>query len=364
MKVTHVAPISFGRSGLFGGGERYALELARSLARDIDCRLVTFGRESMTLREPSGLQLVVLETHRELRGNPAHPLARGLTAALRGADVVHTHHMRSAPSRLAALGARIQRQSLVTTDHGLGGGGWGGLLPRLFDLFLTVSRYSQSMLRVPDHRTRLIYGGADPRRFSPRRGVDRRGVLFVGRITPHKGIDGLIKALPKKAHLTIAGSTGHDPRFPERLYPQLLSRLAEGREIDFIGTVAEELLPDLYRSASVFVLPSVHDTCYRGHVAISELLGLTLIEAMACGTPVICSRVGGLPEVVHDGETGYIVEPGDVDGLRDRLEELLADPQRAQDMGHNGRELVMEEFTWQRCAQRCLAAYEELNGAA
>lgn len=318
----------------------------------------------MSQRDPTGLQLIVLETHREFRRNPAHPLARGLTAAMRGADVVHTHHMRSAPSRLAALGGKFQRQNLVTTDHGLGGGGWGGLLPRLFDLFLTVSRHSQNMLGVPDHRTRVIYGGADPRRFSPRRDVDRRGVLFVGRITPHKGIDRLIKALPKKAHLTIAGSTGHDRCFPERLYPQLLARLAEGREIDFVGTVEEELLPDLYRTASVFVLPSVHDTCYRGHVAISELLGLSLIEAMACGTPVICSRVGGLPEVVRDGETGYLVEPGDVDGLRDRLEELLADPQRAREMGRNGRELVMEQFTWERCAQRCLAAYEELNGAA
>jgi glycosyltransferase involved in cell wall biosynthesis len=364
MKVTHISPTSFGRAGLFGGGERYALELARALARHIDCRLVTFGRESMTRREPTGLQVSVLETYRELRGHPAHPLAGGLTAALRGADLVHTHHMRSAPSRLAALGAKFQRQSLVTTDHGLGGGGWGGLLPRMFDLFLTVSRYSQSTLGAPDHRTRLIYGGADPGRFSPRGEVDRSGVLFVGRITPHKGIDRLIEALPKKAHLTIAGSTDHDRRLPERLYPQLLARLAEGREIDMVGTVEEKLLPDLYRAASVLVLPSVHETCFRGHVAISELLGLTLIEAMACGTPVICTRVGGLPEVVRDGETGYIVEPGDVDGLRHRLEELLANPRRAREMGRNGRELVMEQFTWERCAQRCLAAYEELKGAA
>lgn len=364
MKITHVSPICFGRAGLFGGGERYALELARALARHVDCRLVTFGRESMTHREPSGLRLIVLETRRELRGHPAHPLARGLTAAVRGADVVHTHHLRSAPSRVAALGAKVRRQSLVTTDHGLGGGGWGGLLPRMFDLFLTVSHHSQITLGVPDHRTRLIYGGADPHRFSPKRDIDRRGVLFVGRITPHKGIDRLIEALPKGAHLTIAGSTGHDARLPEKLYPQLLARLARGRDIDLIGIVEDERLPDLYRAATVLVLPSVHDTCYGAHIAISELLGLSLIEAMACGTPVICSRVGGLPEVVRDGETGYVVEPGDVEGLRERLRELISDPHRAREMGRNGRDLVLERFTWERCAQRCIAAYEELNGAA
>jgi glycosyltransferase involved in cell wall biosynthesis len=94
---------------------------------------------------------------------------------------------------------------------------------------------------------------------------------------------------------------------------------------------------------------------------VSELLGLVVLEAMASGTPVICSRTGGLPEVVQHGVTGFLVEPGNVEELRDRLDELLGDPQLTTAMGRRARELVLERFTWKRCAQRCLEVYEELT---
>jgi glycosyltransferase involved in cell wall biosynthesis len=81
---------------------------------------------------------------------------------------------------------------------------------------------------------------------------------------------------------------------------------------------------------------------------------------MASGTPVVASRLDGLPEVVRDGETGFLVTPGDVDELRDRLAQLLADRVLAARMGRRGRDLLLEQFTWEACAQRCLAAYEEL----
>jgi glycosyltransferase involved in cell wall biosynthesis len=75
---------------------------------------------------------------------------------------------------------------------------------------------------------------------------------------------------------------------------------------------------------------------------------------------VLASRIDGLPEVVRDGETGFLVEPGDVTELHDRLAQLLADPALAARMGRRGREVVLEQFTWDACARRCLAAYEEL----
>ncbi|MCA1691728.1 MAG: glycosyltransferase, partial [Actinobacteria bacterium] len=96
-------------------------------------------------------------------------------------------------------------------------------------------------------------------------------------------------------------------------------------------------------------------------VPISELLGLTVLEAMASGTPVVASRLGGLPEVVVDGVTGFLVEPGEVDQLQDRLRLLLADPGLARRLGENGRDLVLRQFTWEACAERCLAAYRELG---
>jgi glycosyltransferase involved in cell wall biosynthesis len=296
-----------------------------------------------------------------LRGHPAHPIAPQLAWSLRGAQVVHTHHLRSAPSRVASVVAVLGGQHRVTTDHGLGGGGWGGLLPALFERFLTVSRFSADTLGAPPQRTRVIYGGADPARFRPDESVRRHGVLFVGRITPHKGVDRLIEALPAGTRLTVAGSAGHDPKLPERNYPRLLRELAADRDVRFTGPVDEKDLPLLHRSAAVFVLPSVDRTCYGRPVPISELLGLSVLEAMASGTPVVASRTGGLVEVVRDGETGFLVTPGDVSELQDRIQTLLGDRQLARRMGERGRALALEEFTWDRTAQRCLAAYAELD---
>ena len=131
MRVIHVGPTPFGQGGLFGGGERYPLELARSLASHIDCELVTFGRQSSVIHEAGGLRIRTLRALGWLGGHPAHPFAPALVAALRGARVVHTHHMRSLPSRMAAVLGHARRQALAVTDHGLQGDSWFGLLPRL-----------------------------------------------------------------------------------------------------------------------------------------------------------------------------------------------------------------------------------------
>ena len=92
-------------------------------------------------------------------------------------------------------------------------------------------------------------------------------------------------------------------------------------------------LPDLNRTAAVLALPSVDRTCYGREIHVSELLGLTALEAMASGTPVVASRIGSLAEVVLDGETGFLAEPGD---------------------------LVVQRFTWRACTERCLTAYQAI----
>jgi glycosyltransferase involved in cell wall biosynthesis len=362
IRIVHLAPTPFGLAGLFGGGERYPLELARSLARDVECDLVTFGPNPGVVYEPSGLRIRTLTPVRYLGGHPAHPLPAALLGAIGQADIVHTHQMRSTPSRLAAVACRAMGKQVVVTDHGLGGGGWGGLLPRLFHRFLTVSQHSADLLAAPPEKTRVIYGGADPDRFHPDPADVRSGVLFVGRLTPHKGVDRLITALPTDAELTCVGTGGHDRQLPESGYGTLLRHLATGRRVGFLDAVPDDELPLLYRRAQVFVLPSVDVTCYGRRIAISELLGLSMLEAMASGTPVICSRLGGLPEVVRDGETGFLVTPGDVGELRDRLCTLLGDRRLALRMGRAARETVLERFTWSACAARCLAEYDELLG--
>jgi glycosyltransferase involved in cell wall biosynthesis len=207
---------------------------------------------------------------------------------------------------------------------------------------------------------RVIYGGADPRRFSPEPREPRAGVLFVGRITPHKGIERLLEALPPRASLTIVGTDGHDRGPPEAGYPELLRRMAAGRDVSFRWGVDDTELARLYRRATVLAMPSVHITCYGRPVPVSELLGLAALEAMASGTPVVASRIGGLPEIIRDGDTGFLVEPGDVDALRDRLAAVLGDPALARGLGGEARAHVREHFTWDACARRCLNAYREL----
>lgn len=361
VRVIHVAPTPFGQNGLFGGGERYPLELARALASHVDCELITFGRQGGVEQESSGLRIRTLRTVGWLGGHPAHPFAPGLPGALGGARIVHTHHMRSLPSRMAALLGRARGQGLAVTDHGLQGDSWAGLLLGLFDVFLTVSAYSARELGAPAARTQVIYGGADPQRYAPDPSQTRRGVLFVGRLTPHKGVDRLLQALPDGTQLRVVGSTGHDRRPPERDYPRLLRFLARDRDVEFIGTATDDQLPALYRSAEVLALPSVERTCYGRAVRVSELLGLVALEAMASGTPVVASRIGGLPEVVDDGETGFLVPPGDVGALRERLDQILRDTSLGRRLGANARATALERFTWAKVAERCLTAYADLS---
>jgi glycosyltransferase involved in cell wall biosynthesis len=357
VRVIHVAPTEFGHGGLFGGGERYPLELARALARHIRCELITFGPRTRRWREPSGLERRMLRAV-AYPGHFAHPLAPALPGTLLGADVIHAHHPKALPGRMAALTGRALGRRVFATDHGLPGGDWGGLLPRLFDAYLLVSAFSARRLGRLPARTRLIYGGADPERYAPGPEQRREGVLFVGRLTPHKGVDRLVQALPAGVPLTLAGTFGHDRGFVSRDFPRLLSRLGEGKDLRIISPVADAELPLLYRRAAVHVLPSVFDTCYGDHEPTPELLGLAVLEAMASGTPVVASRLGGLPEVVQDGVTGFLVEPGNVPALRERILEVLGNPLLAARMGRAARELALERFTWDAVARRCLEEYE------
>ena len=128
----------------------------------------------------------------------------------------------------------------------------------------------------------------------------------------------------------------------------------------FLGGMSPLELIRSLRRAVVQALPSVDRTCYGRHVPVSELLGLVALEAMASGTPVVASRIGGLAEVVVDGETGFLVPPGDTEALAEGLARLLSDRRLAARLGANARDLVVQRFTWRACAERCLAAYETL----
>ena len=96
---------------------------------------------------------------------------------------------------------------------------------------------------------------------------------------------------------------------------------------------------------------------YGGETKVPELLGQTLLEGMACGTPAVCTNVASLPEVVEDGVTGLVVPPNDPAALRQALRWMLDHPQERASMGARARERVIRHFNWNTVVRRCLEAY-------
>jgi starch synthase len=191
---------------------------------------------------------------------------------------------------------------------------------------------------------------------------DRPYALFVGRITRQKGVTHLLAAAEKltpEAGLVLCAGAADTPE--ER---QQVAEAVEALQARRDGVVwIEEMLPreklvPLITGATVFVVPSVY-----------EPLGIVNLEAAACGTAVVASDVGGIPEVVDDGRTGLLVhyDADDVaafeTGLADRIGELIAAPDRAAAMGAAGRERVLSEFGWSAIAQQTVEVYSAVLAA-
>jgi phosphatidyl-myo-inositol dimannoside synthase len=177
-------------------------------------------------------------------------------------------------------------------------------------------------------------------------------VLFVGRLVERKGVRHLIDAMGKLApdlgaELVIVGDG------PERA---ALERLAGGTGLEgriaFRGRVPEAELKAAYGAASVLVLPAIVDS--RGD---TEGLGVVLLEAMSYGVPVVGSHVGGITDIVTDGETGLLVRPGDPAALAQALDRLARDRSLAARLGEAGARLVRERFSWPAIVARWEACY-------
>jgi alpha-maltose-1-phosphate synthase len=220
---------------------------------------------------------------------------------------------------------------------------------------------------VPPGRVRVIKNGIDTSEYSPdpgtdvlqRYGVDpgRPAVVFVGRITRQKGLPVLLRAagaLDPRAQLVICAGQPDTAELAAEV-TALVQHLQETRSgvIWLSGMLAKPEVIQLLTHATVFACPSLY-----------EPLGIVNLEAMACGTAVVASRVGGIPEVVADGETGLLVPLDDPAALAYGLNTLLGDPDRAQWMGQQGRKRAIAEFGWQAIAVQTAALYAELAGRA
>jgi alpha-maltose-1-phosphate synthase len=356
VEVTHVSPSAFGAGGLWGGGERYPLCVARAMSELVPTRLIIFGTRLARMRS-GPLEICEIPTRWVWKEGSVNPISERLALYLPLTSRIHSHQYHSfVTNQLLVAGRAIGRQVYVT-DHGGRSYEYADRyrLDRLVSGFLPVSRFSAGFFpQLASRASAPIFGGADPGRFHPGAGERSRLVVYVGRLLPHKGIDVLIRALDDSTPLGIYGRA-YDAR-----YRAELARLAAGKDVTFYDEASDEEIAAAYRTARAVVLPSVHNT-RDGFHPWPELLGLTLIEAMASGTPVIASRVGGIPEIVREGESGYLVEPGDVEGLRVRLRDLLDGGAQWRSMSERALESARTQFTWARVAERCLAAYEELG---
>jgi len=221
------------------------------------------------------------------------------------------------------------------------------------------------LYRALPERVEVIPGGVDLKLFHPTDKEKARSelglpscskvLLFAGRIQPFKGIDILLRAVACLEHqddlrLLIVGGDSESDGEVARLR-KLAGELGIEEKVAFCGTVANEKMPLFYGAADICIVPSYN-----------ESFGLVALEALACGTPVVASRVGGLATIIKDGETGFLIGVRSHEAFARRLEQLLGDEELRRRMAE-AAPLSATKYAWSNVARQVLRVYEELSGA-
>ncbi|MCQ2055535.1 MAG: glycogen synthase [Fibrobacter sp.] len=316
-------------------------------------------------------------------------------AALDNIDVIHCHTWYSHFG--GVLASRLLQCPLILTTHSLephrpwkaeqlGNGGYAmscWIERSAYEAADGVIAVSEGMKRdvmklygVPEDRVKVIYNGIDPDFYHPifdnsilqKWGVDpnRPFVLFVGRITRQKGISQLIQAIPQidpKAQVVLCAGAPDTQELADECR-HLIEEVQKTRDgvVWIQDVMPHEELRVLYSHATVFATPSLY-----------EPFGIINLEAMSCGTPVVGSAVGGIPEIIVDGETGYLVplkpvsetnfEPADPKAFQtdfaSKLNKILANPELAKKMGEVSRKRAVDVFSWKTIAKQTFDFYNE-----
>ena len=390
---------------VYGGAGVHVDELSRELAKLMAVDVHCWGAARP---EPSeGAPTVQAHTAWDALAGEAPELAAlrtmsinlAMVPAINGADLVHSH------TWYANLGGHLAKLTYdlphVVTTHSLEplrpwkreqlGGGYAlsSFCERTgiehADAIVAVSEGMRADVlaaypAVDPDRVQVIHNGIDTAVYAPdadtdvlrANGVDpdRPSVLYVGRITRQKGLTHLLDAahhLDASAQLVLCAGVPDTPEIGAEV-AAAVAALREVRDgvVWIDRMVSKREVVQLLTHATVFVCPSIY-----------EPMGIVNLEAMGCETAVVASAVGGIPEVVVDGETGLLVpfEPGaddwgspaDPDGfaraLAGRIDELVADPARAAAMGRAGRTRAVESFSWSAIAERTAALYRALIAA-
>jgi glycosyltransferase involved in cell wall biosynthesis len=310
------------------------------------------------------------------------PLLPQLASRLAGFEIIHLHYPFYG-GEFSALAARRSNIPLVITYHQdvLLRGALGKIEPVLRHtserwtlraaerVLFTSEDYGQAsharpLLHGREEHIGVLPNGVDLKRFSPGSAPDRLAdqlqvrpgdqvvslVASLDRAHYFKGVEVLLAAmtkLPDNVHALIVGEGDLRPSYEARSISLGLS----GR-VHFTGRVSDERLPDYYRLADINVLPST---------TMGEAFGLVIVEAFACWKPVIASNLPGVRSLVTEGVDGWLVEPGDIDGLAEKLQMALRlSPEQRRAMGEAGRRKVGGQFTWERIGEQLEAIYFDM----
>jgi alpha-maltose-1-phosphate synthase len=362
---------------VYGGAGVHVEYLARELAALTDLTVHCQGADrpaAVAHRPAPGLRDAVLRTF---------SADLSMADAVAGADVVHSHTWyANLAGHLASLRYGIPH---VMTMHSLeplrpwkaeqlGGGyalsSWAertAVTSAAAVIAVSAGMRADVLTAYPDirpERIHVIRSGIDTTQYAPdagtgvlvEHGIDpgRPYVIFVGRVTRQKGLPVLLRAaaaLDPRAQLVLCAGAPDTPQLAAEV-AGLVAELQESRSgVTWIpGMLSKASVIQLLSHAAAFACPSVY-----------EPLGIVNLEAMACGTAVVASRVGGIPEVVDDGVTGLLVPPDDPPALAEALNAVLRDPGRARSLGEAGRARAVGEFSWAAIAAETAALYAELG---
>jgi glycosyltransferase involved in cell wall biosynthesis len=225
--------------------------------------------------------------------------------------------------------------------------------------YITVSKWMKEQIikqypKIDSSSISVIHNSVDTELFTPNSGGDppqRDIILFTGRLIAAKGIGYLVKAMPSvlreypEARFIFIGAGNPSP-YLERVKQMGISE----KNYAFLGYLKEASdLVEYYRASSVYVAPTLY-----------ENLPIRVLEAMACGVPVVASKVCAIPEVIDDGVNGILIQPGRVDELADAICRLLDDPNLRKKMGDKARKTVLERFDWNVNAIRTVEVYQQI----
>ena len=253
------------------------------------------------------------------------------------------------------------------------------------DLILGSSDYiTEKIRRRFPHFAKVcqtVFNGVDANYFVSQNdnGIEKANsdqrLLFVGRVSPEKGVHDLIDAFGQvaerypNAKLDIVGPVGELPvdfiinLSDEPEVAQLASLYEESYEIQLRRLVPSHLAEQVSFWGSVphdKILKHYHNTDILINPSYSESFGMSLVEAMASEKPVVATRVGGMQEIVKEGETGLLVERGNISALAEAIIQLLADAELRQSMGKAGRKRVLSLFDWDQVAESLIKHYEDV----